>query len=454
NYERKEKFRSSIWVRVGEPIVLKEWQDRIQEDERGAMRTLTNEIDQRLKQVVIHLDEERWEPFIGDLESLIPMAAENRRDSIAALRQRKRIADAVNYFIRSDRPRAESIAEEIKLHREKLHREGLSIQSDLFRLRYAKLFLRQSWDLVFLLIGLVPALLGTLYNLVPFLLVRLGSLLLPKQNRSTISLERLGLGLPIYGGWHAFLWFRLADYFLPWVATTWMILMLFSGAFALNYWPRAREMFHLWVCELKMVLRRRELGTLRQRHIELRKRLADIAEEYRRVRALEEPVKLIPAWRWVGARVAMWAACVALAVGAIHWTAQWIQHTQISVLRPGGLDFTRMNPATIDRYIAEDEKALSEVLVGLHELEQNALKLHAQLNRGERDFYSQRDNDEIRQLLFSYFSYRTELLQFIWKYQNYRSVRDSVQRARVFTLELAAASALYESSYKLVTHFA
>ncbi|MEO8440264.1 MAG: glycerol acyltransferase, partial [Spartobacteria bacterium] len=32
NYERKEKFRSAIWIRVGPPIDLAEWQTKIAEE--------------------------------------------------------------------------------------------------------------------------------------------------------------------------------------------------------------------------------------------------------------------------------------------------------------------------------------------------------------------------------------------------------------------------------------
>ncbi|MEK7706611.1 MAG: lysophospholipid acyltransferase family protein, partial [Verrucomicrobiota bacterium] len=87
NYERKERIRSSIWVRVGEPIDAgKIFRDHGSE-ERKAMRQLTEEIDVRLKQAVVHLDEERWRPLLDELEVLLPPVHEAARDSIAALRQ-------------------------------------------------------------------------------------------------------------------------------------------------------------------------------------------------------------------------------------------------------------------------------------------------------------------------------------------------------------------------------
>ncbi len=454
NYERKEKFRSSVWVRIGEPIALSDWLERIKEAERVAMRALTAEVDQRLKEVVIHLNEERWEPFIGDLEALIPATGENKRNAIAALVQRKRIADAVNHFIELDRPRAESIAQEIKDHRQRLTDAGLNIRSDVFRLRYIRLFLRQTWDMLLLDIGLVPALLGSVYNFVPFTLVRVIGMVLPRPNRSTISLERLGLGLPIYGLWHGWLWLWLANYFVPWVATVWTLLMLVSGAFALNFWPRARTMFHLWLSESRMVLKKKELSALRRTHLELQKKLGTLADEYRQYRPVTAPVKTIPLWWWVGRQVAFWAICIVLGAAAVEWTGQWIQHSHVSILRPGGLDFARVSEPEVRAMLQEDEKSLIEIMVGLRELERSALAVQAQLNEGKRNFYTQQDNDAIRRLLFSFFSYRTELLRMVWKYQNYASVPEEKLRAQTLTLGLAAASSLVESSFKLVTQFA
>src|SRR6185369_15161685 len=68
NYERKERFRSSVWVRVGEPIEAGAWLPARGGEEKAALRALTEEIDVRLKQAVVHLNEERWQPFLTELD--------------------------------------------------------------------------------------------------------------------------------------------------------------------------------------------------------------------------------------------------------------------------------------------------------------------------------------------------------------------------------------------------
>jgi len=109
NYERKDRFGSAIWARIGEPLEATAWFRARGEEARKAIRSLTDEIDRRLKQVVVHLNEDHWQPFLCELEVLLPPADGEGEDPIAALHQRKRFADAMNFFLANDRPRAEEI---------------------------------------------------------------------------------------------------------------------------------------------------------------------------------------------------------------------------------------------------------------------------------------------------------------------------------------------------------
>ena len=95
-----ERVGSAVWVRLGEPIDATEWfAQSTEENERRRMRELTQEIDRRLKGLVIHLGEEKWEPLVDDLELLVPVPLESGRNPFALLRWRTRIADAMTRFI-------------------------------------------------------------------------------------------------------------------------------------------------------------------------------------------------------------------------------------------------------------------------------------------------------------------------------------------------------------------
>ena len=280
NYERKERFRSSVWVRIGEPIDAAKFFRERGDEEKKAMRQLTEEIDERLKQAVVHLNEERWQPFLDELDSLLPPEAGTPRDSIAALRQRKRFADAMNHFLTTDRPRAEAVAAMIEGHRAQLAATGLAMDSPVLRLGMARLTGRLLADTLRLLTGLAPAISGTLHHLVPFAVTRALVQLAKYPGRATLALNRLMIGVPIYGIWYAFVWWLLARKTHVWIAWLWTGLMPFAGVAALHYAWRVRGAWRAWWQELKMIFQPVRLRKLRHEQGNLRRRLEQLRAEY------------------------------------------------------------------------------------------------------------------------------------------------------------------------------
>ena len=72
NFEDKTRFRSRIWVSVAEAVDASAWFKEHEGNEKQAMRELTNMLDERLKSVIVHLDDPRWEPLLDKLEWLAP----------------------------------------------------------------------------------------------------------------------------------------------------------------------------------------------------------------------------------------------------------------------------------------------------------------------------------------------------------------------------------------------
>ena len=280
NYERKERFRSSIWVRVGEPIDAAKIFREHEGEERKAMRQLTEEIDARLKQAVVHLDEERWQPFLDELEVLLPPAKFDASDSIAALRQRKVLADAINHFFSTDRARAESVGGALEQHRAQAAAAGLSVISPALRLGLARLTGRLVLDTLRLLLGLLPAGAGMLHHLVPFAVTRGIVQLVKHPGRPTIAQNRLMIGLPVYALWYALVWRFIAHHHGALFAWLWTALMPCAGVAALHYAWRVRTAGRAWWQELKMIFRPAELRRLRQSHVSVRRQLEKLKAEY------------------------------------------------------------------------------------------------------------------------------------------------------------------------------
>lgn len=280
NYERKERFGSSLWVRVGEPIDAAKLFHGHRDEERKAMRQVTEEIEAGLKRVVVHLEDERWQPSLDELEVLLPPAEVSAGDKIAALRQRKVLAEAINYFFRTDRARAEVVGAAMEQHRARLKSLGLGVASPVLHLGAARLTGRLLGETLWLLTGLAPALVGTLHHLVPFAMTRGLVQLVKHPGRATVALNRLIVGPPVYGLWYGFIWWLLASQTQVWIAWLWTALMPLAGVAALHYAWRVRHAGRAWWQELKMVIRPVQLRQLRVEQVNLRRQLEHMRADY------------------------------------------------------------------------------------------------------------------------------------------------------------------------------
>jgi len=281
-YERKQQFRSAVLVRVGEPIVAADFLAEQEGNVPRARRAVTAELDARLKGVAIHLEHAEWEPWLNDLEILVPAPAHLPKTPAAALWQRKRIADAINYFLENDRARAVSIAHDIRSYRDNVAAAHLRVDSEVLRVSGFDVFLRLAWKLLWLALLLVPALLGTLHHIVPFFLVRKITDRMDQPGNVTTATHKMMVGLPIYALWLigvvAALWF--VD---PRIAGTWLFVAPFAGVLALHYWREARRISILVYHEARVIIQRRQLKKLRDELADLRQRLTELSDEFERI---------------------------------------------------------------------------------------------------------------------------------------------------------------------------
>src|SRR5688572_6894229 len=295
NYQRKQLFRSAIWVRVGRPITVARFMAK-HADERKAMRALTEEIESRLKHVVIHLNEPAFEPFLDELELLLPPARVRGHVSVSALRQRKRLADAMNHFHEHDQARAGEMAQAIADYRSRLATAGLTSRSPVIRFRTWKLFLTLFVEAIWLAFWFPAAAIGALFHILPFTIVRALARKI-QDGATTTALSRLGLGLPIYGLWYAGTWWVVRSYFLPWVAWTVVSLMPLAGMLALTYAHRARDISRNWLQQVRVLIRPGQLRELRAEQRALRVRLREFVGEYARAFPSLDDKPQIISWR-------------------------------------------------------------------------------------------------------------------------------------------------------------
>lgn len=290
NYERKDAFRSTVWVRVGEPIDVDALRSECEND-RIARHTLTRELERHLRFLVVHLEDSDWSPFLEDLEHLAPKRfrlsspdfAGDEAAGLVAIRRRKWIADAMNHFLKSDADRAHAMAERIRAFRTQVRAAGLTLGAPILERQGVHLAVTLLWQVLWLTLLLGPSLLGTVFHLIPFLLTRgLVHWLTPKTARKQVTTYRLAAGLPIYLAWYALAAVALFQTFPEWrwLSGLGLLLMPALGLIGLSFWRFARTPASVMWHELKFLFHRGQLNALRAERNQLRRDVAQLADEF------------------------------------------------------------------------------------------------------------------------------------------------------------------------------
>ncbi|HUR56328.1 MAG TPA: 1-acyl-sn-glycerol-3-phosphate acyltransferase [Opitutaceae bacterium] len=448
-YERKERFRTAVWAKVGRPIDVENWRRMHGADEHTAMRALTHEIDARLRRCVVHLDDPKWEPLLGDIETLLPPAPGGRRAALATLHRRKRTADAINLFHRTDPPRAEAGASRIAEHAAALRSEGVPADSRIFALRGPRLFLVMLRDALLMALSAIVGLAGLLHHIIPYGIVRAIAGRVAGPGRMVVALSRLGLSLPIYAAWYAFVWWRLSLYFMPWVAWTWLALMPIAGLVALTSSRWLRRVVPFWWAEFRLLLRRQRAQALRSEQEAIGRLLEQFAIEAHLPRAITLPPSVIyrpPLWLTLPV-----TACFAIVLVVL---SVWLMRDRpIEVVRLDAPALDAMPAIVLDERLASDERALASVIRGLEELEVRFRAFEAGLLTGARSYYRPEDDDEIRRMLVTFLTYRAALLRTVWHYQRHDGIAENRARLRVLLLHYTAAAVAYDYGARFVFAF-
>jgi 1-acyl-sn-glycerol-3-phosphate acyltransferase len=463
NYERKEKFRSAVWIRLGEPVDVAAWLATHDGDEHTAMRALTPELDRRLRRELIDLDDPAWETLLDDVEWLLPRASPHPAAGLEALRLRKNSADALNHFHRAAPERARAAAARVSAHAAALHALGLDAGARLLHERGPHLALRLGRDALGAWAGSAFALYGLAIHLLPFGLSRLVATLLGRGDRATLALWRLLFGAVLLLGWYAVLALAAAAYFQPWVVVLLCALAPASALFGLRWFRAHRTRARAWWAELRLLLDRGRAAALRAEHAAISDLLAAFAAEWA-AQSAQPPgtpspssasaasvalaARLIKPPAWV--TLLLGAACAAILLGA----AYWIYHDKpLEWRRTDSPALHQLAPARLAADLDRDEAALSGVIEGVADLERTFRAFEAGLLAGERSYYDPADDDEIRRLLITFLALREATLRTAWTYERHAQLPSGPARERAARLHAVALILSYDLAARFVAAF-
>jgi hypothetical protein len=396
------------------------------------------------------LEDPAWEDLLDEVEALLPAAGFRRRHALEALHQRKAVADAINRFHGEARPRAEAAAARVRAHDAALRAAGLAGDARILQVRGWRLARLLARDALALTTGGLVGFIGLVHHLVPHVVTRVVAGWIPTPGRMTVALNRLLVGVPVYAAWYAGVWWAQTLYFMPWVAWVWAAAMPAAGLVAVRTGRGLRRAARRWWAQIKLLADPERAESLRRSQAVVLAELHAFAAEVAPAEpAPAPPVRSVtyrpPAWLSVAAVLAVVAA-----VGSSVWL---LRDRPLEVLANRAPALHAMEAAELAAQMAGDERALTAVIEGLTGLEGRFRAFEAQLLAGERSYYRQADDDEIRRMLVTYLSYRAALLRTVWKYQRHAQLADEPARLRALLLHYTAAAVAYEYAAKFVLAF-
>jgi len=277
--ERKDTFRSRMLIVVGDPI---EWGDLVgrAEDDREAVRKLTDRIEEGLRGVTVNL--ERWEdgPLVEAAERI--WALHHPHDRSAAARvARLEVTTRLLARVRGSGDEAgRALYTDLKRHLRRLRRVGLApahLKADPEGRSRSMGALLRAYAVG--LVAAVPYVLAVLLFFVPYQVTgRLARL--ARQPDDRVSTYKLLIGIPVYG-----LWILGVSGVIAWtLGWVWgalaLILVPAVGVRGNLVRERWREVGNETVLFRRLRHLRSWLGTLREDQRELAGRLQHLFREH------------------------------------------------------------------------------------------------------------------------------------------------------------------------------
>jgi len=462
NYECKERFRSAVLVRVADPIDAAAVLSSHGGEERAAMRELTAEIESRLRASLIHLDDPAWSGLMDDVEWLLPREGRHAVAGVLALRSRKQVADAINYFHRADPARAHEAAARVSAHAEALRQVGLSAGARLLRERGFGLGWRLACDGTGAVLGAMVALFGFVAHFPPFGMSRLVARLFGREGKSTLAVWRLLLGGALLAVWYAVLGLAAALYFQPWVVGVLAVWVPACGLYARRWVRTQQTKGREWWAELKLLADSRRAAALRTEHDQIGTMLRALATEWAacpearpsgvgpggggpeagRRRTVRPPP-------WVA--VCLVAAGVALAVAAAAWF--WHDHP-LEWRRTDAPPLHHWPATSLEAALDRDERVTAALVDGLDSLRRKHRAFQADLVRGQRSYYDPSDDDEIRRMVSTFLALRSVALRLAWTYERHGRLEPGSNRTRAARLHAAGLLISHDMAARFVQAFA
>ncbi len=462
NYDKKEQLGSKVWIDVGQPLDLASWipehsQDNEEtiapSDDKRLRRKLTEELGTALKKVVVHVNNVDWDPLLTDLEIIFKRTKHKPSHHIPALMRRKRIADGINYYYEQNPATADEIIGEVESYHRELRSAGLVIDDPILNRSRTYAIFTFLWQLAVLVLWFLPALFGSMMNMVPFLITRKVSVKFQDDGQKTIATWRLVCGIPIYLLWYGIIYITVLNetHQLP-MAMIMNFILPITGSIALRYWPFfATSMRHMGH-QFRTLTNRKQLHGLREKLAGIRTTLIEYAEKYAEISPRPEKTPIVRPFMMLFAK-AIGTACFLAIAFVIYFYAVNLVSSKFAPKT----EATNPLASKSSTEVHESQVAATKELIAIEQAYRNTLlkarKLLASFVAGNVHIEEQQDSDQIQGLLRRYCTYRDNLLRISLTYRPFQDETLFVNQQsqdRAFVLFVAATLLRHEMSANFI----
>lgn len=243
----RSRFRGRVLVNVGQPIRLRRFFERNEQNNVEAVQELTKKIQRSLEKITINIRHEELDEFVRDIEILYREDLKSELQGIAAASKKtvqeffltQRIAECVNYYFERDPERISFVRELINNYKRKLRHLRLKDTMVKEKATFTSLLKRSPLSFGKTLLGLPLAFYGTINNCAPYWLTEIIAKKLVSERTQILSALLIGgslLFLLFYGLQIGSVWYMWGNM----LAGIYLVSLPFTGFFALWYLRHVR----------------------------------------------------------------------------------------------------------------------------------------------------------------------------------------------------------------------
>ncbi|WP_192821997.1 lysophospholipid acyltransferase family protein [Rufibacter sp. LB8] len=283
NYSDPSRFRSEVFVNVGEPLSLEAYKEAYVQDPFKAAHALTDQLKEILEELVIHSETDEEDQLARQIEAVYQDTLVRELDLAPTEPEEKflitkGILQSIKYFEARDPQRVHALKEELQEYLSHLQSLGLLPEGVKQAPQKSKVAWGTLETLAYLVLGFPVYVFGVIHNYLPYLLPAKIAKALTKDIEfyapmmMTIGMFTFPIFYTIIGlAVHA--WLGLSG----WALVAYLVALPVTGFFVLHYWHRIQVARRHWIF-FSLFYRR---STVLQQLLEQRKRLMQVLEAAR-----------------------------------------------------------------------------------------------------------------------------------------------------------------------------